>query len=88
MWNSLVRISSGTQFTSGASHEWKEAKTVSWYQVDSRCGKEELHAKEIAYYTSLEPVETFGELLWGTGVHHQVDRSSELIFVSDGATWI
>jgi len=68
--------------------EWKEAKTVSWYQVGSRYGKAEPHAKEIAYYTSLEPVETFGELLWGTSVHHQADRAAELIFVCDGATWI
>lgn len=68
--------------------EWKEAKTVSWYQAGSRYGSEELHAQEIAYYTSLEPSETFGDLLWATGVHHQVDRSSELIFVCDGAAWI
>jgi hypothetical protein len=68
--------------------EWKEAKTVSWYQVGPRYGKDELHAQEIAYYTSLEPAETFGILLWGTGVHHQVDRSAEQIFVCDGATWI
>ena len=68
--------------------EWKEAKTVCWYQVGSRYGKEDFYAQEIAYYTSLEPAETFGDLLWGTGVHHQADRSSELIFVCDGATWI
>jgi hypothetical protein len=68
--------------------EWKEAKTVSWYQVGPRYGTEDFHAQEIAYYTSLEPAETFGELLWGTGVHHQADRSAELIFVCDGATWI
>ena len=68
--------------------EWKEAKTVSWYQVGSRYGTEDFHAQEIAYYTSLEPAETFGDLLWGTGVHHQADRSSELIFVCDGAAWI
>jgi hypothetical protein len=68
--------------------EWKEAKTVSWYQVGPRYGREELHAREIAYYTSLEPADTFGSLLWGTGVHHQVDRADELIFVCDGATWI
>lgn len=68
--------------------EWKEAKTVSWYQVGARYAKEELRAQDIAYYTSLEPAETFGELLWGTGVHHQADRSSELIFVCDGAAWI
>ena len=68
--------------------EWKEAKTVSWYQVGTRYGGEEQHAQEIAYYTSLEPAETFGSLLWGTGVHHQVDRAEELIFVCDGAAWI
>jgi hypothetical protein len=68
--------------------EWKEAKTVSWYQVGPRYGTEDFHAQEIAYYTSLEPAETFGDLLWGTGVHHQADRSAELIFVCDGATWI
>jgi hypothetical protein len=68
--------------------EWKEAKTVSWYQVGPRYGNQEQHAHEIAYYTSLEPAETFGSLLWGTGVHHQADRAQELIFVCDGATWI
>lgn len=68
--------------------EWKEAKTVSWYQVGPRYGKDDFHAQEIADYTTLEPAETFGELLWGTGVQHQADRSSELIFVCDGAVWI
>lgn len=68
--------------------EWKEAKTVSWYQVGRRYGCQELHAREIAYYTSLEPAETFGSLLWGTSVHHQADRADELIFVCDGAAWI
>jgi hypothetical protein len=68
--------------------EWKEAKTVSWYQVRPRYGQKEPHAQEISYYTSLEPAEIFGSLLWGTSVHHQVDRAEELIFVCDGATWI
>jgi hypothetical protein len=68
--------------------EWKEAKTVSWYQVGSRYGGSELHAQGIAYYTSLEPAEAFGQLLWGTGVHHRADHAQELIFVCDGATWI
>ena len=68
--------------------EWKEAKTVCWYQVGSRYGSSELHAQEIAYYTSLKPAETFGELLWGTGIQHQADKADELIFVCDGAIWI
>jgi hypothetical protein len=70
------------------TEEWKEAKTVSWYQAGSRYGSTELHAREITYYTSLEPAEAFGALLWGTGVHHHADQAQELIFVCDGATWI
>ena len=31
--------------------EWKEAKTVCWYQVGSRYGSEEQTAQEIAYFT-------------------------------------
>lgn len=68
--------------------EWKEAKTVSWYQVGPSYGQKEPQAQEISYYTSLEPAEIFGSLLWGTSVHHQADRAEELIFVCDGATWI
>ena len=67
---------------------WKEAKVVTWYQADRRYGQDTLHAKDVAYYASLEPAETFGKLLWGSGVHHQADRAEELIFVADGAPWI
>jgi hypothetical protein len=68
--------------------EWKEAKTISWYRVGSRYGSSEPHALDIAYYTSLQAAEAFGQLLWGTGVHHQADQAQELVFVCDGATWI
>ncbi len=68
--------------------EWREVKTVCWYQTGTRYGSEELHAQDIAYYSSLEKAEPFGELLWGTGVHHCVDQAEELIFVCDGASWI
>jgi hypothetical protein len=68
--------------------EWREAKTISWYDVGPRYGSEELRAQKIAYYTSLEPADAFGELLWGTGVYHQADQAAELIFICDGAAWI
>jgi len=67
---------------------WKEAKVVTWYQARQRYGQDTLHAEDIAYYASLEPAETFGKLLWGSGVHHQADRAEELIFIADGAAWI
>ena len=68
--------------------EWKEAKTISWYRVGPRYGSSEPHALDIAYYTSLETAGSFGQLVWGTGVHHQADQAQELVFVCDGATWI
>ena len=68
--------------------EWREIRTVCWYQTGSRYGSEELHAQDIAYYSSLEKAESFGELLWGTGLHHRVEQAEELIFVCDGASWI
>ena len=68
--------------------EWKEAKTVSWYQAGTRYGNKELHAQNISYYTSLKEAKPFGKLLWGTAVHHRVDQADELIFVCDGAHWI
>ena len=67
---------------------WKEAKVVTWYQAERRYGQDTLHAKDVAYYVSLEAAETFGKLLWGSGVHHQADRAEELIFIADGAPWI
>jgi len=67
---------------------WKEAKVVTWYRARPRYSDQSLHAEDIAYYASLEPAETFGELVWATGVHHQADRAEELIFVADGAAWI
>jgi hypothetical protein len=68
--------------------EWKEAKTISWYRMGPRYASSEPHALDIAYYTSLEAADTFGQLLWGTGVHHQADQAQELVFVCDGAPWI
>lgn len=68
--------------------EWQEVKTVCWYQAKSRYGEDLLHAQDIAYYSSLKNAEDFGELLWGTGVHHRADQARKLIFVCDGAAWI
>lgn len=68
--------------------EWQEVKTLCWYQAKPRYGDDLLHAQDIVYYSSLKKAEEFGELLWGTGVHHQADQAKELVFVCDGAAWI
>lgn len=67
---------------------WKEEKTISWYRAGHRYGSSEQRAVDIHYYTSLEEAQAFGELVWATGVHHQVDKAKETVFVCDGATWI
>ncbi|MCJ7623875.1 MAG: ISKra4 family transposase [Anaerolineaceae bacterium] len=68
--------------------DWNEEKTVAWYQAGTRYNTKELHGKDIYYYTSLEKVKKFGELVWGSAVHHNVDLTQEIIFVCDGAAWI
>lgn len=67
---------------------WKEEKTICWYKAGQRYGSEELHALDIHYYTSLQEATAFGELVWATGLHHQVDQARELVFVCDAAAWI
>jgi hypothetical protein len=68
--------------------EWKEAKTVSWYEAYTPYGRDTLRAKDIFYYTSLEQAEEFGKLMWGSGVHHHAHLAQEVVFVCDGASWI
>lgn len=70
------------------AHEWKEEKTISWYQAGTRYGSQEQRAIKIQYHTSLKEAEQFGELAWASGVHYHADLAKELIFVCDGAKWI
>jgi hypothetical protein len=69
-------------------HEWKEEKTISWYQAGRRYGSQEQRAIKIQYHTSLKEAEQFGELVWASGVQYRADLAKELIFVCDGAKWI
>jgi hypothetical protein len=76
--------------------EWRELKAGSWYEVEkvrdtssSRVGEpDELRAKHINYYCDIAEAETFGQLLWATGVQRGADLAEEIVFVADGATWI
>ena len=81
--------------------EWRELKTLCWYEVETRhpshpnnhhgvrVGEQRhLQARNMKYYCDIQEAEQFGTLLWATGLQHQVDRYAEIVFVSDGATWI
>jgi hypothetical protein len=70
------------------SGEWKEAKIISWYQSGVPYGQEEPQAQDIRSYISLDRAKEFGDLVWASGVHHQVDLAEEVVFVCDGAAWI
>ena len=68
--------------------EWRELKTVAWYQVAPVYGQEKERAQEISYHCEIAPAEAFGKLLWASGVQRYADKAQELIFVCDGAVWI
>lgn len=78
-------------------HEWRELKTLCWYQVEQTpknhprqpVGEQNhLHAKDMKYYCDITEAEQFGRLLWATGIQNNVDTYEEVVFVSDGAAWI
>lgn len=82
-------------------HEWRELKTLCWYQVE-KLGRSaprrdpgqpvgeqsHLQAKNMKYYCDLTEVQQFGRLLWATGIQNNVDTYAEVVFVSDGAVQI
>ena len=68
--------------------EWRELKTLAWYQVAPVYGKEKNRSQEISYHCDIAPAEEFGKLLWASGVQRLADKAPELIFVCDGAVWI
>jgi len=68
--------------------EWRELKTLAWYQVAPVYGKEKARSQQISYHYEIAPAEEFGKLLWASGVQRFADKARELIFVCDGAVWI
>ena len=68
--------------------EWRELKTLSWYQVAEVYGQAEPKAQAISYHSAIAPAEEFGQLLWATGVRRLADKAQELVFVCNGAIWI
>jgi hypothetical protein len=47
--------------------EWRELKTLSWYQVAEVYGQAEPKAQAISYHSAIAPAEEFGRLLWPLG---------------------
>lgn len=68
--------------------EWRELKTLTWYQVAPVYGQEKERSQEISYHCEIAPAEEFGKLLWASAVQRFADKAKELIFVCDGAVWI
>jgi hypothetical protein len=81
--------------------EWRELKTLCWYQVEKihpsiarnhhgpAMGEQsDLQAKDMQYHCDILEAERFGRLLWATGLQKQADAYEEVVFVCDGAVWI
>lgn len=82
-------------------HEWRELKTLCWYQVEKirlstpkkhhgqPVGEQShLRARDTKYYCDITEAEPFGRLLWATALQNHADTYDEIVFVSDGAVWI
>lgn len=68
--------------------EWRELKTLCWYEVGRVYGQEKPTAQQISYHSDITSAQEFGELVWATGVQRLADQAEEVIFVCDGAVWI
>ena len=68
--------------------EWRELKSVCWYEVIGVYGQEKDKAQQITYHSDISSAQDFGELVWASGVQRWADQAEELIFVCDGASWI
>lgn len=72
---------------------WRELKMGAWFQARGRPpkspeGKWRIQAEAITYYADVCEAQTFGELVWASGLQRQADQAVELIFIADGAAWI
>lgn len=74
--------------------EWRELKTLCWYKVEEvsdgqALGEQRhLHVQDKNYHCDIAETESFGRLLWASGVQKKADTYQEVVFVCDGAAWI
>jgi hypothetical protein len=71
----------------------RELKIGAWFQARGRPpkkpdGKWRIRAENITYYADVCEAQTFGELVWASGLQRNADQAVELIFIGDGAAWI
>lgn len=72
---------------------WRELKIGAWFQAKGQPpktpdGKWRIQAENITYYADVCEAQTFGELVWASGLQRNADQAIELIFIGDGAAWI
>jgi hypothetical protein len=72
---------------------WRELKMGAWFQAKGQPpktpdGKWRIQAENITYYADVCDAQTFGELMWASGLQRHADHALELIFIGDGAAWI
>jgi len=72
---------------------WRELKIGAWFQAKgqppkSPDGKWRIQAENITYFADVCEAQTFGELVWASGLQRNADQAVELIFIGDGAAWI
>jgi hypothetical protein len=72
---------------------WRDLKVGAWFEASSQPpttpeGDWTVQAEHITYFADITDAETFGDLVWATGVQRRAPLAQELVFVADGAAWI
>jgi len=74
-------------------NSWRDLKSGAWFQARGRPpktpdGRWRIPAENITYFADVCAAQTFGELMWASGLQRHADQAVELIFIGAGAAWI
>ena len=72
---------------------WRDLKVNAWFHTDAKppAAPDDdwaIAARDITYHCDITDAQTFGDLLWATGLHRHALRAKELVILGDGADWI
>lgn len=94
LYGSLDATKVHTDERRDASDEgWRDLKIGAWFTASAQPpatpdGDWDIQAEQITYFCDITEAETFGDLLWATGVQRGAPRAQDLVFLGDAAPWI
>ena len=72
---------------------WRDLKIGAWFETSAQPpatpdGDWDIQAEQITYFCDIAEAESFGDLLWATGMQRGAPQAKDLVFLGDGAVWI